>query len=115
MVFQSRNDPTISLAPSGNFALKFSSESPTVASAGHSVEIPVGDNGLRLIRKILTARQAGNMKLGQDGNPTQEMIKAWLANKYEQDALTLREAEELAKQEEEEANARADAAVMNDF
>jgi len=85
------NQPTIDLATSGNFQLTFVSE---ISGKAHSVEIPNSEKGLACLRNILMARQREETKIGQTGNPTQEMIRAWLNNKNEQDALTKRQEEE---------------------
>lgn len=86
-------DPTISLAANGKLALTITSDSEANSGfhLGHTIEIPNNENGLRIINQILSARNDGKSKLGQAGNPTQEMIKLWLANKFEQDRLTARQ------------------------
>lgn len=81
------NNPTISLAANGKLLLTFEGN----LGFAHSVAIPNSIEGLRLINAILSARNEGKAKLGQQGNPTQEMIKLWLANKLETDRLTARE------------------------
>lgn len=91
----SLSDPSISLSPSGGLVLTF----PHNALVSHSVEIPSDENGLRLLRMILNERKSGKTKLGQNGNPTQAMIQLWLKDKYEKDAITLREEMKLAKEE----------------
>jgi hypothetical protein len=86
-------NPTISLAANGKLLLLIPSSGNDKFSLKlfHSVEIPNNELGLRLLNYVLTARNSGKTKLGQDGNPTQEMIKLWLNNKFEQDRLTARE------------------------
>lgn len=83
-------DPSLSLAANGNFALRFYHKDLRY----HVIEIPNSEKGLMCIRNILMARQREETKIGQTGNPTQEMVRAWLSNKNEQDALTLRQEEE---------------------
>lgn len=66
----------ITLAPSG--ALRLRVESFTGAS--NHIEVPLTVGGLSIIKKILQARANGTKAhLGTDAQPTQEMVRQWLA------------------------------------
>lgn len=83
------NQARIALGTNGELALTIPHD--TQASLDHTIQLPCDENGLRLIRRILAARDAGQVKLGQNGKPTQSTVDAWLKNKNEVDLITKRE------------------------
>lgn len=65
---------SISLGADGNLILGI--PSPEII---HHLEVPCTEQGLRLIRKVLSARKRhGRTKISQEGNPTQWQVNAWL-------------------------------------
>lgn len=68
-------DVTISLSGSG-FALTLPSDH---SGRTHTLDIPFSLEGLKAIRKALTARQREtDRRLGNASSPTQAMVEAWL-------------------------------------
>lgn len=87
-------NPEIGLAANGDISLRFSSAN----SLGHSVSIPCDEKGLRIIKLILVARDRGEIRLGESGNPTQSMVLEWLKNDQFQREQAKREIEKLANE-----------------
>lgn len=78
-------NPTISLATSGNFALTIPSSSSTLT---HTVEIPPTLDGLRILRKILSARSSTpSARIGEDASPIREQVRLWLLEERQQRVL----------------------------
>lgn len=67
---------TISLAPGGAFYLTI----PSPADGREQIlTIPASVEGLRVIRRVLTARADQPVQsLGSDGEPVQSLVDAWL-------------------------------------
>lgn len=93
-------EPSISLASSGNILVTFYTRHVAYDASvndalvlNHSVEIPQTLNGMRLIKQILRARELGDVKFNQLGNPSQAIIDAWLKSKKEQEQQDLAEQE----------------------
>ena len=66
---------SISLSSAGGFALTI----PSPAGGDQVINVPADLNGLRLIRKILSARKSHHdPRLGSWAEPAQSMIDHWL-------------------------------------
>lgn len=67
---------TITLSGSG-LALTVPSD---VSGATHTLEVPLNLGGLKIIRKVLTAREReSDRRIGNASSPTQEMVEKWLS------------------------------------
>jgi hypothetical protein len=70
----------ISLAANGNINLHLPM---------HVAQVPMSVEGVALLRHVLQANTKGARKVGEDGNPTQWQLDAWLKSPQGQGALQL--------------------------
>lgn len=87
-------NPTISLSPSGAFALRIPS---ALGEDAHTIFIPATLDGIRALTRLLTARQQEkDRRIGHTSSPTQAQVNAWLAaDLKERTSFTTLTAEEL--------------------
>lgn len=94
---------TVSLAPNGEFLITIPSD---VSERSQVVTLPVNEHGAKALKRILSARSAGQRRLGMDGEPTREQVKNWLALERQlisaeiAERKAAREAERIAKIDE---------------
>lgn len=71
---------SLSLSPSGDLLLSI----PSPTGEAQTVLVPFSVEGLRVIRKVLLARESEpDQRLGHWSEPTQSMVEAFLRNERE--------------------------------
>lgn len=68
----------------------------TVENRSQHVSIPITLEGLRILKRILVARDKGSQRLGHESEPTQALVHEWLrAERQRELAKVVTEVEDL--------------------